>query len=173
MTSSPARLELHQSRRRISEVYQRALWQYTSTLAAITGIHNVLGDASRNAEGAGGTTVPGETTAPAPTSAWGRSARRGVDGPGPMSDVLHAAALQVSVVPDHAAVSDDGVLRVGAVHDRAVLNGRLGSHDDGAVTPQYGSRHTEDSGPTYIADDDGIRVDESRGVNIRGFVLEA
>ena len=47
---------------------------------------------------------------------------------GPGSDervVLHAASLQVSVVPDHAAVSDDRVLRVGAVHDRAVLNGRL------------------------------------------------
>lgn len=143
-----------------------------------TGIHNILGDASRNAEG---TSVGWHHRAGGDDGA-GPHERLGADPHsveehGPGSDervVLHAASLQVSVVPDHAAVSDDRVLRVGAVHDRAVLNGRLGSHDDGAViAAQYGSRPYRGFGShTDIADDDGVRVDESRGVNIGGFVPE-
>ena len=60
------------------------------------------------------------------------------------------------------------------MHDRTVLNRRLRSNDDGAViAAQYGSRPYRGLGShADIADDDGVRVDESRGVNIGGFVPE-
>ena len=75
---------------------------------------------------------------------------------------------------DHAPVADDGVLRVGAVHDGSVLDGRLRSHDDGpVVSAQDGSRPDGGLGTNAdIADDHGLRVDEGRWVDRWGLVAE-
>ena len=75
---------------------------------------------------------------------------------------------------DHAPVSDNGVLGVGAVHDRSVLDGRLGSHDDGpVVSAQDGSRPDGGLGTNAdIANDHGVRVDKGRWIDRRGLVAE-
>jgi hypothetical protein len=84
------------------------------------------------------------------------------------------AALEVGVVSDHAAVPDDGVQAARAVHHRAVLHGRLLADDDRRlVAPQ--DRRRPDAGlraDPHVADEDGVRVDERGGIDLRDPVTE-
>jgi hypothetical protein len=77
------------------------------------------------------------------------------------------ATLEVSFVADDAAIPDDSVECGRAMNDGSVLNGGLATDANRTeiASQDGGGPHAGLWSDRDVANDDGLRVDERRGVN--------